>query len=91
MIELVLYSTSGCHLCDMALEVIAFGLQGQGWRLEEIEISESDHLIERYGVRIPVVRLANKGDCHVVGGDEWELGWPFEPAQVIELVKRGYS
>jgi hypothetical protein len=36
--------------------------------IEEVEISDSDELMDKYGIRIPVV---------VVSGREAELGWPF--------------
>jgi hypothetical protein len=36
--------------------------------LAEIEISDSEQLIEKYGIRIPVVKVVSSGE---------ELGWPF--------------
>jgi len=36
--------------------------------LAEIEISDSEQLIEKYGIRIPVVKVVSSGA---------ELGWPF--------------
>ena len=54
MIRLRLYTTLGCHLCEQ-LEALLAGLCGEAYRLERVEISEDDVLIERYGVRIPVL------------------------------------
>jgi len=84
-----MYSTSGCHLCEQALQVIAWTLQGQPWQLEEIDIVESDALIQRYGVRIPVIRLRCGGERAASDhGDEWEIGWPFEPEDLKALIAR---
>ena len=35
--------------------------------IEAVEIADSDELVDRYGIRIPVVRTP----------DEREIGWPF--------------
>lgn len=63
---LILYSTLGCHLCDLALEVIAQCSEAGQKNVCSIDIADDDDLVSRYGVRIPVVAYANK-----------ELGWPF--------------
>jgi hypothetical protein len=61
------FTTLGCHLCEEALTQLHY-LQGNGLNLdiELIEIADSDELIERYGVRIPVVLKQTA-----------EIGWPF--------------
>ncbi|KEI71778.1 glutaredoxin family protein [Endozoicomonas elysicola] len=67
MIQLTLYTTSGCHLCEEAEEMLNF-LQGQQvCRWAAIEISEDDRLVDLYGVRIPVIATE----------EGRELGWPF--------------
>ena len=43
------------------------------FRLAEVDIAESDDLIEKYGTRIPVVSVANHVD---------ELNWPFTSEQL---------
>lgn len=68
MTTLYLYSTEACHLCELA-EALVRPLLKDPFTLEIIEISDSEELIERYGVRIPVVRR--------VDTDE-EIGWPFD-------------
>ena len=83
MKTLILYTTSGCHLCEEAavlLEpVLAYIKQevGQDIRLREQEISESEALVEVYGVRIPVVQIE---------GVSRELGWPFDQAQAYQFI-----
>lgn len=54
MIRLTLYTTLGCHLCSQ-LEALLVTLCAEAYRLEKVEISEDDALVERYGVRIPVL------------------------------------
>ncbi|MFG6158045.1 glutaredoxin family protein [Halomonas sp. 1390] len=54
MIRLRLYTTLGCHLCEQ-LEALLATLCAEPYRLERVEISDDDALVERYGVRIPVL------------------------------------
>lgn len=82
MKTLLLYTTEGCHLCEKAEQQLEF-LRQQGivdW--EPVEISESDELIESYGIRVPVV--GEKG-----GGRE--IGWPFELGQLHQWVNEGLT
>lgn len=61
---LTLYTTPGCHLCEMAEEI----LYAASAQFQAVDIAEDQALIKRYGVRIPVV-----ADRH-----GRELGWPFD-------------
>lgn len=74
-----LYGTSACHLCEVA-ESLLLALREQGFEIvfEKIDISESDELFERYGVRIPVLK-------HPAGD---ELGWPFAAEDVVSFHSR---
>ncbi|HSP57294.1 MAG TPA: glutaredoxin family protein [Halomonas sp.] len=54
MIRLRLYTTLGCHLCEQ-LEALLTTLAVEEIELERVEISADDALIERYGMRIPVL------------------------------------
>ncbi|MDQ7727166.1 glutaredoxin family protein [Halomonas sp. SpR8] len=54
MIQLSLYTTMGCHLCSQ-LESLVARLANQKVWLHHIEISDDDVLVERYGMRIPVL------------------------------------
>lgn len=67
--ELTLYSTEGCHLCEMALELIK--QVGLGEQIEIVDIAFDDELFSRYGVTIPVVKV-----------DESEINWPFDILQL---------
>lgn len=74
--RLTLFSTSACHLCDQAKDLIV-PLLGSGEVLEVVDISESDELIERYGIRIPVVLREDTGA---------EIGWPFDASRFREFL-----
>ena len=73
-----LYTTLGCHLCATALEEIDKVIDAfPGVTVKEVEIADSDELLEAYGVRIPVIRLE---------GSEQELGWPFDSVAVRQYL-----
>lgn len=74
---LILYTTLGCHLCEQAKEQVWPLLADSRWRLKEVDIADSDALVERYGVRIPVIARADTGA---------ELGWPFAAEAVERLL-----
>ena len=68
-----LYGTSACHLCEIAEQMLQVQKQvGTAFEFDQVDISESDTLFERYGVLIPVLRHP----------DGRELNWPFSPAQL---------
>lgn len=69
MRKLILYTSLGCHLCEQALSVIHPLLGQFDLSLQQQEIADSDDLMDRYAVRIPVVRLESA---------ELDLGWPFD-------------
>lgn len=81
---LVLYTTLGCHLCDKAKSVIYSAL-GYDHRIEERDIADDDVLMEKYGVKIPV--LAWQAQDAQSSHNE-ELQWPFEAADVREWLER---
>ena len=49
-----LYGTLACHLCEAAMHVLQ-PLIADGLRVSEVDISDSDELMERYQMRIPVL------------------------------------
>jgi Glutaredoxin-like domain (DUF836) len=65
----ILFGTSACHLCELAEDLL---LSRSELVFEKVDISESDQLFERYGVRIPVLKAP----------DGTELGWPFDGGQL---------
>lgn len=74
------YTTVGCHLCEQALQVIA-QVQASSHlmlRVTQIDIAADDLLVERYGIRIPVVQ---------VPGSDIDLGWPFDEKALITFLE----
>ena len=61
MITVQLYTTLGCHLCEQALALLKTLSPELNLSIEEIEIADSDELVDRYGIRIPVVTRAGSG------------------------------
>jgi glutaredoxin len=76
-VHVILYSRPGCHLCDVAREVILAERARSGFGFEEIDIETSDQLIKEYGVRIPVVTLD--------GEERFEIA--VDPAELASLVR----
>lgn len=64
-----LFHTAGCHLCELACELLAPIASREIWEIELVDIADDDVLLERYGLRIPVLRDLASGA---------ELGWPFD-------------
>lgn len=78
MTQLVLYTTSHCHLCEQALELLIRLKEQYAINWITKEISDDDDLIEKYGIRIPVIqRIDNQS----------ELNWPFSENEIVMLIK----
>lgn len=73
MISLVLYSTAGCHLCELAEEQLREAQTTFELKWQWTEIVDSEELMERYSVRIPVVAETASGK---------EIGWPFAQTEL---------
>ena len=52
-----LYARPGCHLCDVAREVIEAERGRSGFTFEEVSVEGDDRLELEYGIRIPVVTI----------------------------------
>ena len=76
MFRLTLFQRDDCHLCDLALEVLA---QARVPEFESVFIDGDDDLEARYGTRVPVLR----------DGDGIELEWPFGVEQLRAWLARG--
>ncbi len=74
--KVYLYSTLGCHLCEQAKSILWPLLLQYQHELVEVDIATSDELIERYGVRIPVLSYPDHSN---------ELNWPFGAADVEQF------
>ncbi|ANF85318.1 Glutaredoxin [Pseudomonas antarctica] len=74
--ECQLFTTLGCHLCELAEEEV-MPLVEHGLMVELVDIADSEALFEAYGLRIPVLRRVDTGA---------ELGWPFDTEQVVSFL-----
>jgi hypothetical protein len=64
--SLILYQRDDCHLCDLALEVLAHARIPE---FESVFIDKDGALEARYGIRVPVLHRSDTGA---------ELDWPFD-------------
>lgn len=70
--RVLLYSKPGCHLCDVAREVIAAVCAELGESFDEVDITSSEDLMRAYGEQIPVT---------VVDGEQHDF-WRVDPARL---------
>jgi glutaredoxin len=68
--QVLLYSTSGCHLCDEALDVLTPVCHEFGLEVMQVDICTNEKLEQLYETRIPVISL-----------HQHELDWPFTAAE----------
>ena len=71
--SLTLFGTTACHLCEECL-LLTRPLQGNGILVREVDIVEDPALLERYQLRVPVLRRDDTGA---------ELDWPFDLGQLM--------
>lgn len=71
---LLFYTTAGCHLCEHAESILV----NASVRFSSVDIEEDLELIERYGIRIPV--LADAAGR--------ELGWPFDGSMLMDWLNK---
>ncbi len=76
MSDLVLFSRPDCHLCEEAAALLAVVAPDQSFRVVDIE--DDITLLDRYGIRVPVLRFEPSGA---------ELGWPFDAATLSRFLK----
>lgn len=81
MIHLNLYSTTHCHLCELAQTQLEQLAVRYAFDWETIEIVEDEHLLARYAILIPVISELNTGS---------ELSWPFNAEDIIRKFNLNY-
>lgn len=82
---LTLYSTSGCHLCELAYQQLTVlwlkdSQQSLAETVQVVDIAFDDALFSRYGVTIPVLALHSQeiqNDQNNLQYIVSELFWPF--------------
>ena len=75
-IKVILYSTSHCHLCELAISMLS-DMQVD-ISLEIIEITTNDALLNQYALKIPVLQREDSNT---------ELNWPFNAADIHHFLK----
>ena len=73
--HLILYQRDNCHLCDLALDVLA---QARTPDFTSVFIDDDEALEVRYGARVPVLR--DEASAR-------ELDWPFDAARLREFMR----
>ncbi len=76
--ELIFYTTSNCHLCELAEALLVNTPMPEPIPVDVVDIAQSEALVERYGTRIPVLHRQDTGE---------ELGWPFTQAQLLTFLQ----
>lgn len=76
---LTLYGTQGCHLCDEAERLLNQAKRARPLQWQYIDIALDDELVEKYGVKIPVLESTNESGAVTV------LHWPFSLLDIIKL------
>ncbi len=77
MQELILYSTLGCHLCELALDEIGPCLSNRQLVVKEIDIADDPDLLKEYGISIPVLFYPVTKE---------KLYWPFDRVAVDDFL-----
>ncbi len=73
--QLYLYTTSHCHLCELAHALI---LQAaDSFELSLIDIADDETLLAEYGIRIPVLKRIDSNA---------ELNWPFNLVDITKFL-----
>lgn len=72
VMDVILYTTAGCHLCNLANELLLAIPPHYKLQIIATEIGDDDDLVDRYGIRIPVVQFT----------DGSEIAWPFKQVDI---------
>ena len=72
--RLTLYQRDDCHLCDLALGLLA---EVRAPEFESVFIDGDAALEQRYGLRVPVLRDEERG---------LELEWPFDADRLRQFL-----
>ena len=70
---LILYTRADCHLCDQVIAV----LDRNGVRWRPVDIDGDRSLLEKYGLKIPVLKRPDTGT---------ELFYPFDEGRLLQFI-----
>ena len=71
--QLYLYSTTHCHLCEKAESLLQAVCNKLDLTWQSVEISDDTQLLNLYETKIPVLKRADTNE---------ELLWPFNARQI---------
>ncbi|MDG2141137.1 MAG: glutaredoxin family protein [Gammaproteobacteria bacterium] len=77
MNSIMFFTTDGCHLCELAREMLKSLGESEDIAVEIQDISEAEVLVEKYGLLIPVLMDKETGK---------ELRWPFDSHDITEWI-----
>ena len=75
MTRLRLYSRPDCHLCELAKDLVV--TNGAPVEIELVNIEGEIKLLDRYGLRIPVIQRVD---------NDQELFWPFDAEELAVFI-----
>jgi len=78
IINLILYSTSHCHLCEQAETLLLDVAREHELQWESIEITDNANLCELYEIKIPVLKRVDT---------DVEICWPFNEDDIKLLLR----
>ena len=81
ILELILYSTDHCSLCDEALELLLSMPELAGQSVRVLDVATNDQLLDRYGERLPVLEVRAADAAHRL------LDWPFDSQGVLSALR----
>ncbi|NQZ11321.1 MAG: glutaredoxin family protein [Algicola sp.] len=78
-VKFELYGTDGCHLCELAEQLLAEldQLAVSKVIVKRVDIIDDERLVEAYGTTIPVIKNTHSG---------FEMNWPFDAAQLADFL-----
>ena len=76
--SLKFYTKEGCRLCDDALLILNKVKRKFPFELISVDINQSNELLEKYRIRIPVIEINNKV----------EFVYKIEESKLTEILKR---
>lgn len=82
IINLELYSTSHCHLCDQAESLLLKLNTAYQFEYQLIDIVDDANLYSRYQFKIPVLKRLDTGN---------EICWPFDESAIKSLLTKSKS
>lgn len=77
--NITLYGTSACHLCEQAAAMLIHLRNDYDLNLVEIDICDSESLLAEYSLTIPVLLREDTQE---------KLWWPFSGEDILKLISR---